>query len=65
MTTQSVWHRISEQPIPEDEAVLVGWWFKTAEFGSWEIDTDPYNDCATHWALQPLPPYEELQTNSA
>lgn len=51
-----MWHRISDRPIPEDMAVLVGWWFKAGEFCSWEVDTDPYNDCATHWTPQPLPP---------
>lgn len=55
------WHAIADHPIPEDELVIVGWWFEASGMGrSWEIDTDPETECATHWIVLPMPPREAL-----
>ena len=51
------------QPITDREAVqnhpgllAVAWRVDMPDVGSWwEVDTDPYADCATHWMPLPEP----------
>jgi hypothetical protein len=42
------WHEIATAP--EDEIVLLGWWFSAPGMGcSWEMDIDVPHESATHW----------------